>query len=224
MTLVIGALALNGMVFCSDTEEGTPGGGKRNVRKLTEYHGNDWDMIIGAAGFGPLCDVVAAKIRPVTEEPTFLAQVESSLSKVLKQIYDQYIPDTLPERKQYERQIQLVIGVINRNSNERRMYQSTEEIIHPVQHPYACAGIGQEIAYYLLDRLFDTNLEYDEASKLLAFVMREGKESVGSVGGNTQMLAIPYGQTAVIRTGYAPGWDAKEPRLWEVVNKFWIKQ
>lgn len=222
MTLIIGALALDAMVFCSDTEEGTSGGGKRDVRKLSTYRGDDWEMIVGAAGFGPLCDLIAARIRSVSEASDFIDHAEGKLSEVLKQLYAEYIHEKLSERKQYDRQISLVIGIVNRKSGKRTLYQTTEEIIHPVQHPYACAGVGQEIAYYLMDRLFDSNLEYKQANRMLTFVMREAKESVGNVGGNTQMITIRYGQSGVFSSGFAPGWDAKEPRLWEKFEKFWM--
>jgi competence protein ComEC len=51
MTLVIGALCANGMVFCSDTEEGTVGGGKRDVRKLFDYCGDRWSHMGGMKAF-----------------------------------------------------------------------------------------------------------------------------------------------------------------------------
>lgn len=169
-------------------------GGIESIRDLeSSYRGGDWEMIVGAAGFGPLCDLIAARIRPVSEASDFIDHAETKLSEVLKQLYAEYIHEKLSERKQYDRQISLVIGIINRKSGKRTLYQTTEEIIHPVQHPYACTGVGQEIAYCLMDRLFDSNLEYKQANRMLTFVMREAKESVGNVGGNTQMITIRHG-------------------------------
>jgi len=221
MTLVIGAFCVNGMVFCSDTEEGTSLGGKRDVHKLFEYPGDDWRMVVGTAGFGPLCDIAAKRIGVKTTDADFIQKHNAHLSKVIRELYKQYIPDTLSEQKQYDRQIWLVIGIINRQANERFLYLTTEEILQPIQHPYACAGAGQEIAYYLLDRLFDTSLKYVEAAELLKFVMREAKASVGGVGGNTEMITVMDDAKGAIREQLAPGWEAKQPRLENNITKFW---
>jgi 20S proteasome alpha/beta subunit len=222
MTLVIGALCDNGMVFCSDTEEGTSMGGKRDVHKLFPYSANDWRMIVGTAGFGPLCDVVEKRIRIKTSDADFIQKHQSKLGEVMKQLYGQYIPDTLPAQKQYDRQIQLVIGIVSGSANEKLLYQTTEEIVHPVQHQYACAGVGQEIAYYLLDRLFDQSLNYSQGGELVKFVMREAKESVGNVGGNTEMITVMDCIKGTIQEQLASGWEAKQPRLRNNINKFWI--
>jgi 20S proteasome alpha/beta subunit len=220
MTLVIGAFCVNGMVFSSDTEEGTSLGGKRNVHKLFEYSGNDWKMLVGTAGFGPLCDVAAKRIEAIPDSD-FIHTHDEKLSKVMKQLYEQYIPDTLSDQKRYDRQISLVIGIMTRQANERFLYLTTEEILQPIQHPYACAGIGQEIAYYLLDRLFDPSLKYVEAAELLKFVMRETKASVGGVGGNTEMVTLMDNAKGAIREQLAPGWEAQQPTLENNITKFW---
>src|SRR5437899_1142546 len=151
MTLVIGALCENGMVFCSDTEEGTAGGGKRPVRKLFQFADSDWQMVVGTAGFGPLCDVAIKRIDQKTKAQNFLKDHDTKLSEVMAELYKQYI-SPFPDWKQQEREISLVLGIINRQSHERFLYQTKEEIVQPIQHQFACAGVGQAIAFYLLDR------------------------------------------------------------------------
>lgn len=210
-------------MFCSDTEEGTSGGGKRDVHKLFEYSGEEWKMIVGTAGFGPLCDVGAKRIGALAVSSNFLQQHEQMLGEVMAQLYRQYISvEWLPEWKQQDRRVQFVIGIVNRRSGERLIYQTEDEIVSPVQHRFACAGVGQEIAYYLLDQLFD-ELPQEQCKKLLAFVMGEAKQSVGNVGGNTEMVAIRNDHSGVVRSRFAPGWDAKQPRLGNHITKFWME-
>jgi 20S proteasome alpha/beta subunit len=217
MTLVIGALCENGMVFCSDTEEGTVGGGKRPVRKLFEFSGDDWQMVIATAGFGPLCDVAIKRIDQKTKTHDFLNDHDT-----LAELYRQYIWP-FPDWKQQDREISLVLGVINRQAHERFLYQTKEEIVQPIQHQFACAGVGQEIAFYLLDRFFDASLQYVQGEELLSFVMREAKESFGNVGGNTEPLTIPNDVKGTLQRKMAPGWEAKQPYLWQCIDKFWLK-
>lgn len=227
MTLVVGALCDNGMVFCSDTEEGTGGGGKRDVHKLFEFQGKGWGMLVGTAGFGPICDIAAHRIEAVAKSQDFILNPEGILGDVMAKVYEKYIPKTLPDWKQQERQISLVIGIVNSQAPEvekMSLYQTTEEIVHPIQHHFACAGVGQEIAYYILDRVFDRALKYHEASELLQFVMREAKQSVGNVGGNTEMVIFTNGSRGVHRSTFGPGWEARQPRLSDVLNKFWIEK
>jgi len=225
MTLVIGALCDNGMVFCSDTEEGTVGGGKRPVRKLFEFaeKNMDWQMIVGTAGFGPLCDVAVKRIRSAAQANDFIVDHDAKLTTVMAALYAKYIPPTLPDWKQQDREISLVVGIVDHVSGERFLYQTKEEIVQPIQHQFACAGVGQEIAFYLLDRFFDASLQYFQGEELLSFVMREAKESVGNVGGNTELLTIPNDVKGTLQRKMAPGWEVKQPYLWQCTDKFWLK-
>jgi hypothetical protein len=227
MTLVIGALCTDGMVFCSDTEEGTAGGGKRDVHKLFSFGGSKWSMLIGTAGFGPLCDIAIKRIdATVRLDPDgFFAEHETKLGEVIASLYQQYIPKTLPEWKQQERQISLVIGINNRQSglSDMFLYKTAEEILHPVQHKFECAGVGQEIAYYLMDRIYDwQSLRCFEVQELLRFVMKEAKESVGNVGGNTEMQTINGKSGGLVTSAFGAGWEGKLPRLEQNITKWWV--
>jgi len=222
MTLVIGSLCANGMVFCSDTEEGTGGGGKRYVHKIFEFHGDRWEMLVGTAGFGPLCEIAVNRIQQAVKADGFIENSETQIQQIMTDVYQKFVPKTLSDWKQQDRQISLVIGVMNRQSGiAMSLYQTTEEILHPVQHHFACAGVGQEIAYYLLDRLFDPSSKYHEAHELLTFVMREAKASVGNVGGNTEMLTIGD-SGGTLRETFGPGWESRQPRLADHLKKFWM--
>lgn len=191
MTLIIGAISADGMVFCADREEPTEVVGKRSVSKLYDYHIGNWSMAIGTAGSGPISEVAVKKIVAASRKnpSKFANEHEEIVGKVLRGIYKQYVWPPVPAEKQQERGISLIIGLRHNSSGEARIYKTYDEILKP-EVLYACAGIGMDTGYYFLDRLFEPELNWVESEALFAFVMKEAKESVGSVGLETDMLTM----------------------------------
>ncbi|MBZ5600046.1 MAG: hypothetical protein LAN83_17185 [Acidobacteriia bacterium] len=237
MTLVVGTICTNGLFFCSDTEEGTVMGGKRTVQKLIHVSAfPQWHLVFGTAGFGPLCELAMRRISDAARlnKNEFLAKHETIIGDEMVRIYDKYIPDSLPDWKRLDRQISLVIGVVDYQTTDCRLYQTYEEIVYPVAGMFACAGVGQEIAYYFLDRLFrdargpqfsGTVPEVLEAQALLEFVMKEAKESVGNVGGNTETIAvITSPNPSSTESSFGAGWEARQPQLQDIIKYFWLKR
>jgi hypothetical protein len=86
MTLIIGAICSNGLFFCSDTEEGTTMGGKRSVHKLVDTSSpnrSSWHLILGAAGYGPLCEIAMKRIIETARrrDKDFLANHEAIIGQ-----------------------------------------------------------------------------------------------------------------------------------------------
>lgn len=217
MTLVIGTICADGMVFCSDTEETTPMGGKRFVHKLYWSGASDWTMFIGAAGHPPLCDLGAKEIQGLASSvPSFKDEHLEPIKKWLKDLHEQYI-FPFPDEKQRARATSFVIGI--QGEKTAYLYKTSEEILQPFEH-CACAGSGEDVAYYFLERLFDPSLNVFETEKLLTFIVREAKASVGYVGRETEFHTI-------MRNGTGGGVivnqerEAKVPQLTECIRKFW---
>jgi len=236
MTLIIGAICSNGLFFCSDTEEGTTMGGKRSVHKLVDTSNHPcWHLVLGAAGFGPLCEIAMEQITEAArrEKQDFLVKHKTIIGQEMKKIYDQYISDLLPEQKRLDRQIELVLAVADLQAKTSHLYRTNEEILCRVTDRFACVGVGQEIAYYFLDRLFKdwrsphfagTLPTTVEGKGLLKFVMKEAKASVGGVGGNTETFTLDFDTGFTGQGTFSAGWEAKQPNLQDVVNHFWRKQ
>jgi hypothetical protein len=234
MTLIVGAICSNGLFFCSDTEEGTPMGGKRSVRELTDISGHPRrHFALGAAGFGPLCEIAMEQLIEAArrEKQDFMAQHQAIIGREMKRIYDQYISDLLPDQKRFDRQIELVLAVADLQAKTSRLYRTSEEILYPVTDSFACAGVGQEIANYFLDRLFrdwrppgltgakPTTIEGD---MLLQFIMREAKATVGGVGGNTETFKLDFDTGFIGHGTLSAGWEARQPNLQDIVDHFWL--
>jgi 20S proteasome alpha/beta subunit len=236
MTLIIGAICSDGLYFCSDTEEGTPGGSKRAVHKLTEISDYpSWHLVLGASGFGPLCEIAMKRIAEAArrERRDFLAKHETIIGNEIKSVYDQYISDLLSEHKRYDRQVQLVLAVVDLQTKTSYLYRTDEEILYPVSEPFACTGAGQDVANYFLDRLFKDWRPPNftgalptttEGEVLLQFVMKEGKAAVGGVGGNTETFVIHHGTGMTTHGTFGAGWEARQPNLQDIVNHFWRRQ
>lgn len=236
MTLVIGAMCSDGMYFCCDTEEGTLTGNKRHAKKLFHAsHGAKWHLVIGTAGFAPLCDVAVKSISDsaIAAGDHFFRKHEELIEDEMERIYTKYIPNSLPDWKRIDRQISLVIGVFDRTAMESRLYRTYEEILQPMNDSFACAGVGEGIAHYYLDRLYQDFRpphftgripKLHEAERLLAYVMREAKTSVGSVGGNTDTISIRANEAMVHFGTLGAGWDAKQPELSSLINHFWLDE
>jgi 20S proteasome alpha/beta subunit len=234
MTLIIGASCSNGLYFCSDTEEGTASGGKRSVHKLCDaYDHPSWHLVLGAAGFGPLCEIAMKRIADAArrEKTNFLADHEQIIGQELKRIYDQYVSILLSGQERYERQISLVFGVADLCAKNARLYSTYEEIVYPATERFVCAGAGAEIANYFLDRLFQDwrppirlgNVPTTtEGEVLLQFIMKEAKASVGSVGGNTETISVAYDGGSIVHGSFSQGWESKQPTLESIVEHFWL--
>ena len=232
MTLIVGAKCSDGMFFCSDTEEGTMMGNKRSVKKLSNVPHKNWHLVFGAAGFGPLCDVAAKWISnaALNSGDKFMAEHEKVIGDELERLYHKYIPDSLPEWKRFDRQIALVVGILDRHNNQKYLYRTHEEIVQPMSEPFACAGMGEGIADYYLARLFrdfrppmysGQTPKVNEAEILLQFVMKEAKASVGSVGGNTDTINVMSDGTYSVGK-FGAGWEGKQPNLNGLIEHFWL--
>jgi len=235
MTLIIGTVCVNGLFFCSDSEEGSPSGAKRQVNKLFAKRGSSWQMIIGGAGVGSLCDIAVQRIFAAADKRNddFLAEHETIIGDEMRKIYEQYI-DKAPEWKRYDRDISLVIGLLDFDTRNMLLYKTEQEILAPVQDQFACAGTGDTIANYYLDRLFHdfrpptmsgSIPRLHEAEALLQYVMREAKQSTGGVGGNTKTIQVSFARNEGPCYGtFGVGWEGRQPELESLFHHFWLDE
>lgn len=223
MTLVAGMFCKDALLLCADTEENVGLTGKRSVKKIFEMGGTKWDMAVATAGHSALCDVAVKRIHEaVAKAPDeFLQHHELVIESILTTIHKRHIwAKHLPEKEKLEREIELLIGIQERNG-QSYLYKTSEEILQP-QDKYACAGIGEEIAYYFLDRIYQPDLDQDECHTLMSFIVREAKGSVGGVGLNTTMSAL--GKDGIRSLSFI-GQDGEMtiPHLSDCLHGFWKK-
>ena len=98
------------------------------------------------------------------------------------------------------------------------MYQTVEEILWP-KNDFVCAGSGQDLGVYFLERFFEASLTVTEAMALMGFVMREVKDSVGGVGRETEFVSLT--QSGMSRRFQSMAFDSNIPPLSECMKRFW---
>src|SRR6266403_5465494 len=180
MTLILGMVCQDCLLFCADREENTEGFGKRSVSKIHHNSGTNWDMVIATSGHGPLGDVAAERIITAAKEtPSFNVNPQETLEKILSEVYDQYVFPR-DETRQRQRDISLIIGITEEENNQRFLFKTYEDVVKIESH-YACAGAGVDLAYYFLDYFWGDGHTGKDAQILTAFILREAKSSVGGV-------------------------------------------
>ena len=192
MTLIIGMDCMDCLLFCADREEGTESGGKRSVSKIHHATGNNWGMMIATSGCSSVSDVAAQRIiASAKATPSFNVNPQQVIEDIMFAVYEKYVFPR-DRQRQRERDINLVLGIVDEENRQRFLFKTFEEIVKPESH-YACAGAGMDIAYYFLDRLRDdSGFGGDEAMKLLAFILREAKSSVGMVGRESEFVSVVH--------------------------------
>ena len=217
MTLITAVQCTSGILLTADKEENTPYGGKRAVSKLfTTSQQGVWTLVVGTAGSASVGDVAVKRIRNAAlDDSNFVANHEHTISNVLSDVYKKHVPDP----NDPDRAIQLIVAVNDETTFNQFLYKTDREILQP-EVKYTCTGVGQEFAYYFLDRLWDIFLSPEELVKMMAFVMREANASVGSVGLGSEFRFLQKLGTPPIVSVPVDELNAL-PHLKDVLTKFW---
>jgi 20S proteasome alpha/beta subunit len=219
MTLIAGLLCTDGLLICSDTEESSGvTGDKGSVRKIFQLgYDPSYSLAIATAGHSALADVAIKRIHAAVKfaGPKFVSDHEDVIEKTLRTLYKAYVwPDDVPG----DREISLIIGLCDRANNEFHLYVTCDEILQP-KNDYACAGCGESIGNYFLERLYEHSLTVHQAMELMAFVAREAKDSVGAVGRETEMVTVR--KDGMVRSLFTRSTDRHIPHLSQCINNFW---
>jgi 20S proteasome alpha/beta subunit len=224
MTLILGMVCQDCLLFCADREENTEGFGKRSVSKIHQGSGANWDMIIATSGHGPLADVAAGRIISAAKEtPSFNVEPQKKLEEILSEVYEQYVFPR-DEKRQRQRDISLVIGITEEENKQRFLFKTYEDVVKPESH-YACAGAGVDLAYYFLDYFWGDGFTGTDAQVLTAFILREAKSSVGGVGLGSEFVSVKFdgiykGMSGRTLVGEAVDWQ-HIPRFNQCFTPFW---
>ncbi len=217
VTLIAGMFCIDGMLLVSDREE-SGGERKDSVPKIASWYDSQCSLAMAGAGHGPLCDVAIERIRRAAKKAgdSFLGDHEAVISKALRDLHDKYIWQT---NSQQDRRIALILGLHDRGKDEFILYLTCEEILQP-KRTYACCGIGEVLGGYFLERLYDPALSLAEAKTLGAFIAREAKDSVGSVGRETEFVALRK-EGQISRDWFSRATDNEIPHLATCMDHFW---
>ena len=218
MTLIAGLMCIDGILMCSDTEESSETTGKKgSVKKIFQLGDSSYSLAIATAGHSALADVAVKRIKAATAlaGTKCAADHEDIIEKTLRTLYKTYVwPDDVP----VDRDIGLIVVLSDALTGDYHLYLTCDEILQP-KLDYACAGCGESIGNYFLERLFEHSLTVHQAMELMAFVTREAKDSVGAVGRETEMVTVR--KDGMVRTFFARSMDRHIPHLSQCIQSFW---
>ena len=107
------------------------------------------------------------------------------INRILREIYKEFV---WGQNEEGERGVALIIAAaFNKPHSIPFLYGTDDDIVYP-HSLYGCSGIGQDLAYYFADRLYDPSQTRQQAILLAAFIFREVSQSVAGVGLGTNMM------------------------------------
>jgi 20S proteasome alpha/beta subunit len=113
------------------------------------------------------------------------------IETVLYEVHEEYI---WGHRDEGNRLIQFMIAAaFGPPHSATFLYRTDEEIVYP-QQLYGCVGVGQDLAYYFADKLFNDHLSEEGAALIAAFIFREVSQSVAGVGLGADLWFLTPGQ------------------------------
>lgn len=199
MTIVAGFIYSQGMLLCSDMEEGD-GYSKKQVKKILHVDGNGWQLDIGGSGPSAVLALAYKKLKKeffsydCVEE--LAAGHEESIRSVLLEMHERYIWPS----KSTDYTTELLIGLNLKSSKQCLLYRTQEYIPQPVE-TFCCIGKGSILGNYFASTLYDPSVTRTQMMFLGTFIIREVKDFVPDCGQGTQMeftmtsgkhFSVPY--------------------------------
>jgi 20S proteasome alpha/beta subunit len=194
VTLIAGLRCADGAVLLCADRERSDQSGKRSIDKIFRIVTNQGTFLIAGAGRSSIVDnalmrlEVALKAAGANPNVVLFDTHKDVIETVLYQVHEESI---WGHRDENNRAIQFIITAAFRSPHSTPfLYGTDEEIVFP-QQLYGCAGCGQDLAYYFIDKLYNDHLSREGAVLIAAFVFREVSYSVSGVGLGTdiQLLA-----------------------------------
>jgi 20S proteasome alpha/beta subunit len=190
MTLVAGFRCADGGVLLGADRERSDQFGKRSVEKLFRILTKQGTFLVAGSGRASIVDNalmrldIALKAAADKNDVVLFDKHREVIETVLYEIHEEYI---WGNRDEHNRGVGFIIAASFRSPNSTPfMYSTDEEILVP-QQLYGCAGVGQDLAYYFADKLYNDHLSREGAALLAAFIFREVGQSVSGVGLGTDL-------------------------------------
>jgi 20S proteasome alpha/beta subunit len=184
MTLAIGLHCKGSIVLAAEQEEAVGYTSKRKIQKLHLHSGKEWALGFAGSGDAGIIDNAERRLELwLSDQRTFTSyQLSDALDDVLDIVHTKYIdPDRMAEG------ISLIIGA---SCEDGLVLFHTLNRTPAIENSYACAGIGHDIANYLLDRLYRFDDTWPKAAWIAGYVVSEVKESTRYCGGNSDFLVL----------------------------------
>jgi 20S proteasome alpha/beta subunit len=191
MTLVAGFQCRDGLLICADMEE-VSGSSSRRISKLIYREAIGIStLVITGAGSGPVIDNAVDRIWSAATKKPFAydaQKMQDLITRVLTTVHKKYIwPDPRTDHS-----VSLIIGY----SDPTGMHQAlwvTHDLVPMPEVKFVCAGVGEDLAKYWADKLWDPYYSEAQAVRVASFIFREVKSNVRDVGQGTEFWMLRKG-------------------------------
>jgi 20S proteasome alpha/beta subunit len=194
VTLIAGLRCADGAVLLCADRERSDQSLKRSIDKIFRIVTNQGTFLIAGSGRSSIVDNALMRLDVELKKAAANPKVvlfdthKDVIETVLYEVHEEYI---WGHRDENNRGMQFIITAAFKSPHSTPfLYGTDEEIVFP-QQLYGCAGCGQDLAYYFIDKLYNDHLSREVAILIAAFVFREVSYSVSGVGLGTdiQLLA-----------------------------------
>jgi 20S proteasome alpha/beta subunit len=192
MTLVAGFCGRDGILICADMEEVGVGASKRKINKLfcRTMGGVPQQtatcIVFTGAGSSAVIDNAIKRVDDAIARGSDISNENAAqdlIDSTLMSVYNKYV---WPNQR-VDHDIKLIVGYSH--GFEQRLW-ITHDIVTMPEVRFVCAGIGEDLANYLADRLYHPQYSEPQIVRLAAFIFKEVKANVSGVGQGTQMWML----------------------------------
>ncbi len=224
MTLIVGLRCSGGAVLmCADKEQSDQLA-KRPIDKIFRIPLTQGIFLVAGSGRSSIvantCTRLAEALTRSDSQPgiSLFDKHRDIIETVLYEIHQQYIWARSDEN---ERAIKFIITASFRAQGTAPFLYATDADILYQQQLYTCAGVGEDLAYYFIDKLFNRNLSRATAALLVAFVFREVSRSVPGVGLGTDMWLLAGQREYRLPAAKTKELETVTPEISDVVAESW---
>ena len=172
-----------GVLICADREE-SDATAKRAIDKIHRFSLQQGSFVIAGAGRSSVLAntftqlEIALRAADGNGSDLFLAH-RAVINRVLREIYKEFV---WGQNEEGERGVALIISAaFNKPHSIPFLYGTDDDIVYP-HSLYGCSGIGQDLAYYFADRLYDPSQTRQQAILLAAFIFDSSEKIMGKLG------------------------------------------
>ena len=185
MTIAAGYMSSNGILLCADTEHSD------NIAKYkkTKVYQLKQHLIVTGAGNSHLLKVAADRLfYAIPKAPANEQAALASVDKVIYDLHRRNIYKNFSAESQNRPEVHLIVAV--RCGDGKLTLIKTENDAASLGGSYVSVGTGAYLFEYWAHHLFDRQLDFEAASYLLLFILREVKLHVSGCGGDSQVLVL----------------------------------
>jgi 20S proteasome alpha/beta subunit len=224
MTLIVGLRCADGAVLmCADKEQSDQVS-KRTIDKIFRISLKESTFLVAGAGRSSIvantCTRLGEELKRAEGQAgiSIFDKHREIIETVLHEIHEQYIWGRSDEN---ERAVKFIITVSFSTPGGAPFSYATDADVLYQQQLYACAGAGEDLAYYFIDKLFNQNLSRETAALLAAFVFREVSRSVSGVGLGTDMWLLTERREYRLPAVKTKELESVTPEISDVIAEAW---